>query len=146
MMGLDSGVLPGVLVCEPLESGGINEYPMAVFDDGLGRYRHTQLGACSYRELEGLLWAALESERKAFVILSHNFELLNQAKDRPDPVVVARFKKLCRFFDRNRDSFRARGFSGLEPKLAQRQPPPLKSSAWKTAVRMAEQVYRKRYA
>lgn len=143
--GPDSGVMPDVAAVEPFECQGIVEYPMTVFNDGTGKLRHTQLTACSSSEMEGLLWQALERKRSAFVILSHNFELLNPAKNRPDEVVVKRFRKLCSFLDRNRDSFRVRGFEGLSPNLSQKQPEPLASPLWKTGMRMAEQIYRRRY-
>jgi hypothetical protein len=145
MFGQDSGVLPGVLVVEPLACEGVYEYPMTVFRSGAGGLRHVQLTACSHGEIEALLWQALEAERNAFVILSHNFELLNPTKNRPDEIVVKRFRKLCAFLDRNRDSFRARGFQGLTPSLAPRQPGPLTTTRWKSCVRMLEQAYRRTY-
>ena len=79
------------------------------------------------------------------MILSHNFELLNKRRDRPDTVVVSRFRKLCAFLDRNRDSFNVRGFEGLSPNLATLQPAPLKSPVWKTAMRVLEQAGRRRF-
>ena len=145
VFGPDSGVMPGVTVVEPIECAGVFEYPMSVFADGTGALRHTQLTACSYREFEALLWQALESGRNAFVILSHNFELLNQAMDRPDDVVVTRFHKLCAFLDRNRDSFRVRGFAGLTPQSTPTQPAPLASPLWRTGARVLEQAYRRIY-
>jgi len=143
--GLDSGVSPGITVVDTLHCEDVSEYPMTVFNDGTGTLRHAQLTACSSNELEGLLWQALEAGRQSFVILSHNFELLNQAKTRPDTVVVDRLRKLCAFLDRNRDSFRTCGFKGQIPQPEQSQPPPLTSPVWRTAHRMAEQVYRRRY-
>jgi hypothetical protein len=143
IFGLDSGVLPGVPVVSPIECEGVYEYPMTVFNDGTQDLRHTQLTACSYREMEGLLWQALEAGRSSFVVLSHNFDLLNRAKNRPDDVVVNRFRKFCSFLDQNRDSFRVVGFQGLNPQIVQQQPPPLTSPIWKTGERMLEQAYRR---
>ncbi len=145
MFGPDSGIMPGQTLIEPLECDGVYEYPMTVFNDGTRSLRHVQLGACSMREMEGLLWQALGSKRKSFLILSHNFELLNGAKDRADEVMIKRFRDLCRFLDRNRDCFRMRGFQGLAPALASTQPAPLNSSIWKTGHRMLEQIVRRRY-
>jgi hypothetical protein len=145
LMGADSGLLPGTVVCEPLTRDGVHEYPMTVYADRPGHLRHAQVGACSFRELEGLLWKALEERRRAFVILSHNFEALNRRKDRADPVAAARHRALCRFLDRNRDCFQTCGFHGLEAQCAPTQPAPLRSPLWKTGLRMAEQVYRRRY-
>lgn len=143
--GLDSGVMPGVTVVEPIECDGVYEYPMTVFKDGTRSLRHAQLTACTYKELEGLLWRALENGRTSFVILSHGSELLNQAKTRADEVVVKRFQKLCSFLNHNRDSFRVRGFHGLKPQPAQVQPDPLSSPLWKTGGRIIEQAYRWKY-
>ncbi len=143
MFGPDSGVSPGVALVEPAECEGVHEYPMTVFHGGARSLRHVQLTACSYREMEGLLWQALRSGRKAFVILSHNFELLNGSMTRPDDIVVSRFRKLCSFLDRHRDCFRVRGFDGLTPSLACRQPAPLVSPVWKTGLRMLEQGLRR---
>jgi len=145
MFGPDSGVMPGVAVVEPIECDGVYEYPMTVFKDGSSSLRHAQLTSCSYREMEGLLWHALESGRKAFVILSHGSELLNQTKNRADEVAVKRFQKLCSFLDRNRDCFRVRGFHGLAPQATERQPEPLSSPLWKTGARMLEQAYRRKF-
>lgn len=145
MFGLDSGVMSGATLVEPVKCQGVYEYPMTVFDDGSGTLRHAQLTACSYNELEGLLWRALEAGRSSFVILSHNFELMNQTLERPDDVVVKRFQKLCAFLEQNRDSFRVRGFQGLEPRITPVQPAPLTSPIWKTGVRMIEQAYRRKY-
>ncbi len=143
MFGPDSGVSPEIVLVEPVECEGVYEYPMTVFHNGTGSLRHAQVTACSYREMEGLLWQALESGRKAFVILSHNFELLNGSMNRPDDIVVTRFRKLCTFLDRNRDCFRVRGFHGLTPDLVFSQPAPLTSPIWKTGLRMLEQGLRR---
>lgn len=143
--GLDSGVLPGIPVFAPIECEGVHEYPMTVFKDGLRKLRHAQITACSFSEFEGLLWHALEAGRQSFVLLSHNFELLNRAKDRPDRVAVRRFEKLCKFLDRNRDCFSVRGFHGLTPQVSTEQPEPLSSPSWRTASRLLEQIFRRVY-
>ncbi len=143
--GLESGVMPGVSVEEPIEFLGVYEYPMTIFKDGTGSLRNAQLTACSHREMEGLLWQALEAGRKSFVILSHGSELLNRSNDRPDKVVVKRFRKLCEFLDRNRDSFRLRGFKDLQPKIVDQQPAQLTSPISKTCARIMEQAYRMKY-
>lgn len=143
IFGPESGISPDRLLVEPVECEGVYEYPMAVFSGGTRTLRHVQLTACSFREMEGLLWQALESGRKAFVILSHNFELLNESMNRPDEIVVNRFRKLCAFLDRHRDCFQVRGFCGLTPALAEVQPLPLKSAAWKTGLRVLEQGMRR---
>lgn len=145
LFGPESGVMPGKILVEPVECGGVYEYPMTVFKDGTKSLRHAQLTSCSYQEIERLLWQALEAGRRSFVILSHSSELLNQAKTRPDDVVVKRFQRLCTFLDQNRDSFNVRGFQGLKPQVVQRQPVPLASPIWRTGARIVEQAYRRRF-
>ena len=127
------------------ERHGVLEYPMTVFVPGGGRLRHVAITACSFREMEGLLWQALATGRKCFTILSHNFELLNRGLTQPDRVVVRRYRQLCSFLDKNRDSFRVRGFAGERIQPATRQPAPLSSPLWKTAHRTVVQAYRRRF-
>jgi len=141
--GLGSGVSPGVLLCEPITVLQVYEYPMTVFWDGFGRLRHAQLGACSISELEHVLWHSLEARRSAVVILSHNFELLNGRKDAPDNVVVRRMMQLCRFLDKNRDSFRVRGFRDLRLQPQATHPAPVSCPMRHTARRIIEQAYRR---
>lgn len=145
LFGPASGVAPNILLQEPVVCEGVVEYPMTVFEDGLGSLRHVQLTACSFSEMEALLWQALESCRSSFVILSHNFELLSPSKVRPDEIVLRRFRKLCEFLERNSDSFRTSGFRGLNPKIVTTQPVPLKSGFLISATRILEQAYRRKY-
>ncbi|MFV2055000.1 MAG: polysaccharide deacetylase [Thiohalomonadales bacterium] len=140
-MGLDSGLMNGTILTEPIISAGVYEYPMTIYYDRRNHLRHTQLTACSFREIEGLLWQALEQERKSFVILSHNFELMNNTLTQANPIVVKRFNKLCDFLNKNRDCFNVSGFNDLKPKLADKQPSPLKSPLWKTGMRTLEQFW-----
>lgn len=143
LFGLDSGLLPGEVASEPFECAGVWEYPMTVFNEGTGKQRHAQLTACSFAEMEGLLWQALEAGRSSFVILSHSFELLNERMDRRDDTVVKRFRKLCSFLEKHSDSFRTVGFHGLVPPAAMPQPKLLASPLWRTGGRVAEQIYRR---
>jgi hypothetical protein len=144
--GPSSGVAPGTVLHDTHDEHGVCVLPMTVYDTGFGRLRHAQLGACSAAELEGLLWAALEQRRRSFVLLSHNFELLAPSRQQPDPVVVARFRRLCHFLDHNRDCFRVRGLHGLPPPATGPQPSALRSSAWRSMRRIGEQLYRRRFA
>jgi len=146
MMGPDSGVCPGELLLEPRMLGGVLEVPMTVYRDGSGRLRHTQLTACSFGELSALLWQALEAGTPAFVILSHNFELLTPGQKRVDPVVLERFRRLCGFLDRHRDVFRVRGFRDGPPPALRQDARLLRSPPWRTGLRMMEQLGRRRFA
>jgi len=145
LMGPTSGVAPGRLLFDVHHEHGVIEYPMTVYRDGLGGYRHLQLGACSSREIETVLWQAAETGHRAAVMLSHGFELLSPSKRRVDPVVLRRFERLCAFLDRHRDTFRTRGFRGLVPPPARAQPAPLQGRTWQAAERNLQQLWRRRY-
>lgn len=144
MYGLESGLAPGAMLTEPYLEDGVYEFPLTVYRDGRG-LRHTQLTSCSTAELEGLLWQALEQGRQSFVLLFHSFELLTSSKERADPVVLDRFRKLCRFLEKNSDCFNTRGFVGLEPRAVERQPDPLTSPLYRTGFRMMQQALRRAY-
>lgn len=144
-LGDSSGLAPGRVLTQPLQAEGVWELPMTVFRDGLGRLRHLQLTACSVNEMERVFRQAAAERWRAVVLLWHNFELLNVAKDRPDPVAVARFRWLCEFLDRHRDTFRVRGFDAFEPYADEVQPKPVDSGLLPTARRVAEQALRRRY-
>lgn len=170
MMGLDSGVMPGeilfdtiefdalstdtittvthvsdILTSSPIVSNRIVEYPMTVFNDGSGSLRHAQLGACSNWELESLMRQAYDDQRKAFVILSHNFELLNTERSNADPIMIKRFRKYCEFMAHNKNKFTMRGFIDLVPEFSSKPYPVLSSSRWLTLHRTVEQIWRRKY-
>jgi len=146
IFGPNSGVCDGELLEQPRQLNAVLELPMTVFDDGRG-LRHAQLTACSWRELEHLLWQALEQGHTSFGLLSHSFELLAPNQRAPDPTVVKRLQQLCSFLDRHRDSFCTRGLRESPPPRIPTAPPPrLRSSLWRTGARIAEQVWRRRYA
>ena len=142
MGGLQSGVAPGEVLNQPRQIGAVIELPMTVFMDGRG-LRHTQLTACSSRELEVLLWQALEKGYGQVVLLSHNFELLTPAMDRVDRIVMGRLQRLCALLDRNRDVFNVRGLSTPVSGNRAAELEPLRSPLWRTGLRMAEQAWRK---
>jgi len=139
-MGLDSGLAPDQILTQSMRHETVHEVPMTVYYDRPGNLRHTQLCACSFSELEGLLWQALEEGREEFVILSHSFELLKRSQTQPDVTVIKRFKKLCEFLDKNRDCFETVSLSDFSSRN-QPQPPPLQSSLWKTGKRYFEQAW-----
>lgn len=145
MFGPDSGVSPDTLLQDVVRCDGVLEYPMTTFHDGTGKPRHVQLGACSNYELEGLMEQALEQGRQSFMMLSHNFELLNAARNRPDPIMIRRFARFCRFMADQRQHFALRGFHAAHAQAVSVQPPMLHSPLWKTAHRMAQQALRRRY-
>ena len=122
---------------------GIYEYPLSVYSDRKGHFRHAQLGACSSSELSNMLMSAADAGWDSFVILSHNFELLNKSKSKVDNIVFQRFLSLCKFLEKHRDVFNCTGFSKVNPKAVERQPQPIASNVISTAWRMAEQAVRR---
>lgn len=79
------------------EIEGVHSFPVTVFDDGLGRRRPAQVGACSLAEMRQALEAAHAGGARHFVIVSHNFEMLKPGSSEPDSIVVRRFEGLCRW-------------------------------------------------
>lgn len=140
-----ANVAPGQTLTQPFQFEGVTEYPVTVFRDRPGRLRPLQLTACSFQEITRVLETAADAGWKCAVIVSHNFELMNRRKDRPDPIVVRRFRKLCRYLEQRADRFRVRGFHGLESTAPSDQPEPLHSSAWLTYGRYVEQLVRGAY-
>jgi peptidoglycan/xylan/chitin deacetylase (PgdA/CDA1 family) len=144
-VGVDN-VAPGQLLTQPAVFGAVTEYPVTVYRDrGPGSLRPLQLTACSFNEIRGVLDTAAESGWDSVVMVSHNFELLNRRKDRPDPIVVRRFRELCRYLERHADRFQVRGFRGRERAHPRAQPEPFRSSSWLSYERYAEQLVRRVY-
>ena len=143
--GPESGVAPDRLLLDLTPLGEVAELPMTVFRDGTRRLRHAQLGACSFSEIEASLWRAADAGRRSYVLLSHNFELLNQSQDRADLVVASRLRKLCSFLDQHRDRFRSAGCAGLQAMPVAEQTTMLSVPWWCTAGRIAEQAWRRGY-
>ena len=126
---------------QPARLGSLYEYPVTVFRDfGPHNVRPLQLTACSFSEFEFVLTSAAEQNWNSVVIVSHNFELLNQRKNRVNRIVLHRFYRLCRFLERHRDLFRVHGFADIQPTDVAKQPPLLESSLVRTGFRYAEQL------
>lgn len=142
-LGPSSGLAPGTLLVDPVQQDGVYEYPVTVFVDGMRRLRPLQLTACSWSEMEGLLWRALEAGYQSVVIVSHSFELLDADRNRPDRIAIQRFRSMCEFLDKHRGSFRACGFDEIQGCAVVRQPELINSPIWHTARRLAEQGYRR---
>jgi hypothetical protein len=128
----------------PFFLDGVQEHPMTLIEDGFGRLRHAQVGACGHSELcEGLV-AAQAQGRSEFVILSHSFEMLRTNSSLPDAFVVRRFDRLCEFLALNRTALPTRGFQDLPirpPEMRDLAPP--RARLQSTARRHLEQTLRR---
>lgn len=142
-LGPSSGLRPGEQLVEPILQDGVYEVPVTVFVDGTRRLRPLQLTACSWSEMEAVLWRALEAGWQSVVIVSHSFELLDASRTRADAIAVRRFQSMCDFLARHRDSFRTRGFGSMAGCAVERQPPPPRLPPWPTLQRLAEQAIRR---
>lgn len=104
---------------QPVEHDGVIELPISCLADGGTRLRHTQLAACSSRELEAALLHAARAGWFTFVIVLHSFELIRRhphtGRARPDPIMVRRFDRLCRFLAAHRELFRTPLLRELDP-------------------------------
>jgi len=141
-----SDIAPGQLLTQPQAFAGVTEYPVTVFRDrGPTSLRPLHLTACSFKEMTWVLNSAADSNWDSVVVVSHNFELLNGRKDRPDPIVVQRFRQLCGFLERRSDRFSVRGFRGLARREERAQPEPVRSRPWLTGGRFAAQLARRAF-
>ena len=144
-IGVDD-VAPGQILTQPRRFNTVMENTVTVYRDrGGDSMRLFQLNACSFSEITRILTTAVDNGWESVVMVSHNFELLNRRKNRPDPIVVRRFRKLCRYMDRNRDRFEVAGFTGPQKPGEHLQPAPFASSRWETYGRSAEQLARRAF-
>jgi hypothetical protein len=129
----------------PVLIDAVVEYPITVFEDRRGHLRPLQLGACSFAELRDVLWHAHDHGSDCVVILSHNFETMNQRRDRPDAVVAKRLTALCKFLDDHRDAFRTCGLNDFVPQLNDARLRAPRSRPASTMKRHVEQLWRRVY-
>lgn len=98
---------------------GVQELPVAAFEDYLGHYRPAQVCACSTAEMLHALERAEAAGWEYFVIVSHTFEMITRRRHATKPPVirwevVERFERLCEFLGKNRHRFETVCFSDLE--------------------------------
>jgi peptidoglycan/xylan/chitin deacetylase (PgdA/CDA1 family) len=111
------GDWPGVepRLWKPARICGVQEFPVSFFQDGPGHFRHTQLKACSWREMRRALTAAWRSGWRYFVIVSHSFELVKRRSDgkapaKANPIAIRRFERLLKFLERESSRFQTTTF------------------------------------
>lgn len=124
---------------------GCIEYPITVYSDVPGRLRQAQVGSTSFSEFVHLLRRARSQDRSAFVIISHNFEMLIPGKSEPDAIVVRRFTQLCEFLAEHRKEFTACTFAEAGEQIDMREPEILRSPPSHVAGRFMEQIYRRAF-
>jgi peptidoglycan/xylan/chitin deacetylase (PgdA/CDA1 family) len=129
---------------QPRRVEGVIEYPITVFAGGTGTLRQAQIGSVSYGQMTHLLAQARLQRRPAFVIVSHNFEMLLPNRSEPDPIVLRRFRKLCRFLDEHRHDYPTATLSNAKPPSLDALELPSLTVPWHHSLwRHAEQLARR---
>lgn len=124
--------------------GKVLQFPLSTYEHWPGRRRHLQLTACSLSEIVFVLENAWLGRWGAVVLLSHSAELLNRDRTRPDMIVVRRFQKLCQWLADRRETHVTSWFGegnalpGSVPHWA-----PIRSTRWRTLLRVGEQALRR---
>ena len=146
----DCGMRTPDPVLQPVLMHGVYEFPVSYFSDWPGHYRHAQLCACSWSELESALRDARRRSWYAFVVVLHSFELIRHGRSFAEPagadsIVIRRYERLCRFLANNRDQFQTAVFSDIAPQgiPAANFTGPLRSKLSSTVWRFAEQMVRR---
>ena len=98
---------------------GVQELPVAVFQDFMGHFRPAQICACSADEMIHALISAEAAGWDFFVIVSHTFEMITRRRHPSKPPVirwevVERFERLCEFLASNADRFATVRFADLD--------------------------------
>jgi len=133
-------------ICHPFEIEHVQVFPLTMFEDGLRRLRPAQVGSCSFAEMREAIESAAVNGCEHFVILSHNFEMLKPGRNKPDPIVVARFEQLCSFLARQRDRYEVATFSSPRGPVRNAVRQPLARTGFTpTLRRYAEQAVRRLY-
>lgn len=124
---------------DPVPRLGMTEIPVSAIHDRPGHLRHAQVCALSATELSRALDHAAETQRPAFTIVTHSFEMMSRDRKRPNRAVMKRFVAMCQTIARHPD-LSSSGFSSLELAPATTPPSRLGPSYGRTALRVAEQA------
>jgi hypothetical protein len=129
---------------------GVQELPVAVFQDFMGHFRPAQLCACSADEMIHALISAEAAGWDFFVIVSHSFEMLARRRHPSKPPVirwdvVERFERLCQFLGSNAERFPTIRFADLDSFSSVPMPDApevsIKGKLFNTVSRVAQQAF-----
>lgn len=129
---------------------GVQELPVAVFQDFMGHFRPAQICACSADEMIHALISAESAGWDFFVIVSHSFEMLARRRHPSKPPVirwdvVERFERLCEFLGANAGRFPTVRFADLDKFNSMPMPETpevsIKGKFLNTLARVAQQAF-----
>lgn len=123
---------------------GVTEIPMTVYKTHNNSLRHTQLAACTFKELSSLLLKSHEAGHSDFVILSHSAELLDGSRSKKDLRNIGTLIKLVTFIADNPDKFKCKLFNEINTndKILPAAKPPVKLGAYYSLYRAVEKMAR----
>jgi len=124
--------------------------PLACVEDYPGHFRHMQLAALSFAELQHALFCAEREQWPYFVIMLHSFELVKRNVSRgtlarPHAINQRRWNQLCKLLDQRRDIFRTvtcrdlvlAGTNGSGTQVARTLP---SHTLWRIAEQLASRI------
>ncbi|MEO8304482.1 MAG: polysaccharide deacetylase family protein [Betaproteobacteria bacterium] len=135
---------------QPARFGSVDEFPVSCFEDYANHLRHTQVCATSIAEMRWLLRAAWTAGWNSIVIVLHSSEFIHKERltesggtAKANMRLARRFEALCAFLAANRGWLDVATFGGLPVDRRVEsaiQPATLRSAAWRTIGRTAEQA------
>jgi hypothetical protein len=124
---------------DPVARLGITEVPVSAIRDRPGHLRHAQVCALSTAEMTAALHHAANTQRPAFTVVTHSFEMLSRDRQRPNQSVMRRFDALCQTVA-DHPGLTSSGFAALDLPPATTPPERLAPSYGRTARRYIEQA------
>jgi len=125
----------------PASLNGVVEIPVTQIGQGSGRLRHLQICAVSFQEMRAALLHAAGRGHPVATLVGHSFELATRRGNRPNPVLVRRFEKLCGFLAGQSERLPTARFADLGGLPLDSDASPLPSRALRTAARMVQQAW-----
>ncbi len=125
---------------DPMLYKGMIEVPVGSIGTLGGGQRHAQITALTLDEMRAAIRHARDTERTAFTLVSHSFELINRRKLAVNKIVRRRFEGLCRSL-RDMTGVETANYRDNPPLLGGLDKPsePLPAGPLRTGMRYAEQ-------
>ena len=125
---------------DPVKRLGVTEVPVSAIYDRPGHLRHAQLCALSSHEMAAALDHSAATQRPAFTVVTHSFEMMSRDRMRPNRSVMNRFESMCRMVAEH-SGLASTGFADLTLSDATTSPSRLSPNYRRTATRLAQQAF-----